>query len=139
MTRFRALLIVCALFLASCAMAAPGIIGGTVKNDWDDSLIGAQVYVVGQPFFTIVGYLNGSYELNGLPAGRYDVLYRHAAYDSLLVRNVPVAEDSTTIIHVILNLAGVEGAGIDTVFLEPLMDSTPALKNDSTGADFDLK
>jgi hypothetical protein len=134
MTRFRVFFIVCFLFMASCVTAGPGIIGGTVKNEWDDSLVGARVFIPGQPYLCMVGQANGSYELNGLPAGRYDVLYCQAAYDSLLVRNVPVAEDSTTVLHVILNLAEPEGAGIDTVFLEPLMDS-PVLEEDSTGVE----
>jgi hypothetical protein len=137
MTRFRVFFIVCILLLlASQAMSGQGIIGGTVKNEWDDSLVGARVFIAGQPYVCMVGHANGSYELNGLPAGRYDVLYSQSAYDSLLVRNVLVAEDSTTILHVILNLAGVEGATTDTVFLESPMDS-PALEEDSTGADID--
>jgi hypothetical protein len=138
MTRFRVIFIVCILSMASYVTANPGIIGGTVKNEWDDSLVGAHILVVGQPCFAMVSLLNGSYELNGVPAGRHDLLYCQSAYDTLLVRNVLVAEDSTTILHVILNLAGSEGAGIDTVFLEPLMDS-PALEKDSTDAEMDFK
>lgn len=133
MTRFRAILT--SLFLTLFAVslwAGTGIIGGTLKNEWGDPLIGATVRIPNQNHLAIVGHRSGGYELKGVPAGVYDVLYEHAAYNSLLLRNVVVEEGVVTELHVVLSLAG-NGAGVvDTVILESASD-TAEIEPDSLG------
>ncbi|RQW00060.1 hypothetical protein EH220_00670, partial [bacterium] len=125
MTRYRAVFIVSFLLaFAATLWAGTGIIGGTLKNEWGDPLVGGIARVPGQQYLAIVGHRNGSYELHGLPAGIYDVLYEHAAYNSLLLRNVEVGENAITELHVILNLAERGVSVVDTVVLELTADTT---------------
>jgi len=125
MTRLRAIFIISFLLLFAVSLwADTGVIGGTLTNEWGDPLIGAHVRIPGQDYIAIVRYQSGSYELKGLPAGLYDLIYEHNAYNSLLLRNVTVAEDSVTELHVILNLAERGHSVVDTVVLELPSDST---------------
>jgi hypothetical protein len=125
MTRLRAIFIISFLLLFAVSLwADTGVIGGTLTNEWGDPLIGAHVRIPGQAYLSVVRYQSGSYEISGLPAGLYDLMYEHSAYNSLLLRNVAVAEDSVTELHVILNLAERGHSVVDTVVLELPFDST---------------
>jgi hypothetical protein len=104
---------------ASLVFARGGILGGTIMNEWEDALYGAHVQILDQPQSGVVGHTNGSYEVRAIPAGLCDALYFFPAYDSLVVRNVMIAADSTTVLHVTLTLAGMQGATVDTVDLMP--------------------
>ncbi|MBU0691654.1 carboxypeptidase-like regulatory domain-containing protein [bacterium] len=131
MTRYRAIFIISFMLVFAASLpAGSGIIGGTLKNEWGDPLVGGIARIPGQHYLAIVGHRNGSYELNGLPPGIYDVLYEHAAYNSLLLRNVEVGENAITELHVILNLAEGGASIVDTVVLELTADTT-ALEPDS--------
>ncbi len=135
MTRLRAIFIILLLLLSTVSLwANTGIIGGTAKNEWGDPLIGAQVRIPEKPFLAVVGHQSGSYEIRGLPAGIYEVLYIKPAYNSLLVRNVVVAEDSVSELNVILNLAERGNSTIDTFAFELPFEST-LLESDSLGID----
>jgi hypothetical protein len=116
--------------------AGPSTIGGTVKNEWGDSMIGAYVWLKGTEYFAAASPNGGGYEIKRVPPGMYDILYSNTYYDSLLVCNVPVDHDTTLILHVVLTLATGDGMKLDTFWYSN--PPAPEIQVDSVKTDSSL-
>jgi hypothetical protein len=137
MTQMRLFFVYLLMLVSVPVFAGPSTIGGTVKNEWGDAMMGAHVRLVDQPYGAVVGSMDGSYEIKHVDPGMYDILYTNPAYDSLLVLNVPLDPDTVLVLHAVLTLA-TSDATLDTVWFTtppaPAMDAD-SLQADSARAD----
>ncbi len=96
-----------------------GKITGTVKDaQTGEPLMGANVVIVGQPRGAATD-LDGNYLMLNIPPGIYDLRATMMGYDTLLVRNVQVLSDKTTVQNFELNATVIQAKEVEVVATRP--------------------
>lgn len=96
------ILVLCsALLLAPVALAGPGKIAGTVKDQSGDAVIGAAVQVIETQQGAPVDF-NGNYAILGVEPGTYSVRVTCIGYQSQTFTDVRVSSDLTVTLNVTL-------------------------------------
>lgn len=103
------------LVLFPMAANAQGILKGKItdkKNN--ESIIGANVMVKGVTMATITD-VDGYYQLNGIPAGSYDVTIRYVSYRTVDIKGVAIETGKTKELNLEMEPAEVELTGVQVV------------------------
>ena len=80
-----------------------GKLSGEIKDaQTGEALVGANVIIEGTNFGAATN-VNGEYVILNIPPGRYSVKYSFIGYETLLMQDVSITVDQTTILQVTLN------------------------------------
>ena len=91
------------VFLPFTVFGQSGTIAGTViDGDFGDTLIGANVVINDGTLRGTTTDLNGYFEISDLETGGYDVKISYVGFNTVLVKDIEVSVDETTLIEVTL-------------------------------------
>lgn len=80
-----------------------GKLAGTIKDaQTRESLVGANVIIEGTSFGSATN-VNGEYVILNISPGKYNIKFSFIGYETLLMQDVSITVDQTTLIHVELN------------------------------------
>lgn len=119
----RQLGVLALLLLAPAAFGQTGKLSGVITGSDGESLIGANVLVMGTDFGAAAD-LDGRYVVLRVPPGSYDVRVSSVGYATKVVQGVQISSNQTTELDVVLDAEGVIGEEVIVTAEQPLVDVT---------------
>jgi outer membrane receptor for ferrienterochelin and colicin len=94
--------------------------GKIIDAQTGEALVGANVVIEGTNFGAATN-VNGEYVILNIPPGRYSVKFSFIGYETLLMQDVSITVDQTTILQVALNPQTIQGEEIVVTARTPLI------------------
>ncbi len=112
------------LFLLLPFFVYPGTTGklaGTIKDAQSgEPLVGANVIIEGTNFGAATN-VNGEYVILNISPGKYSVKFSFIGYETLLMQDVAISVDQTTVLHMVLNLQTIQVGEVIVTARTPLI------------------
>ncbi len=98
-----------------------GKLSGTIKDaQTGEALIGANVVIEGTNFGSATN-INGEYVILNIPPGKYNVKFSFIGYETLLLQDVVITIDQTTLLNVQLNSQSIQVGEVIVTARTPLI------------------